>query len=314
MKLNLTKRIIILVLAILLLVASIFLIRFCSAPPKYEEIEARFKQLIEDSYEVNVVLFGEGLPTYPHVTDPKSSTQVIHTGEYTTNSDGEEVERLIYYYYTLDEKNKVLAHRDSYLEDYAYALLSSKPLSEDELKAGFPKKAEDENEYYREIYASEEEGRYCYSIPYEEPHYDFYYTSRDDEAYDYVSLDAEYRTVEDIKKLAESVYSFSYTSSLYTSLFDGISSGGVIEPPRYLETTSSNGTRMLAQSNTYEAMNVEKRVFLFETAKINKLSSNKNLVRIEIDSYLPSNPDKITNVEITLIYENGDWYLNNPSF
>lgn len=314
MKLNLTKKIIILVLAILLLVGSVFIIRACSAPPKYEEIEARFRKLLEDSHEVNVVLFGEGLPTYPHVTDPKSGTKVIHTGEYTTNSQGKEVERLIYYYYTLDTENKVVAYRDSYFDDFTYAIISDTPLENNELAEKFPKAADDKAEYYAEIYASEEEGRYCYSIPYKEAHYDFYYTDRDDAGYDYVSLESDYRTVDDIKALAESVYSMTYSNSLYTTLFDGISSGGVVEPPRYRETTASNGSLLLAQSNTYEEMKVEKRVFLFDTAKINKLSSNKNLVRISIDSYLPSNPDKIVTKEITLVYENGDWFLNNPTF
>ena len=187
-------------------------------------------------------------------------------------------------------------------------------MSTDDLKAKFPAKDGDNATYYEEIYSSESEKRYCYTIPYEEEHYDFYYTSADPAGYDYVRLDAKYRTVDDIKKLAESVYSLSYTTSIYTSLFDGISSGGLVEPPKFFETTASNGSFLLAQSNTYETMKVEKRVFLFETAKINKLSSNKKLVRISIDSYLPSNPEKVINSEITIVYENGDWFLNNPTF
>ena len=314
MRSGMIKRIILLVLAVALLISSIFIIRSCSAPPDYEDIEARFRQLIEDSYEVNVVLFGEGLPTYPHVSDPKSSTEVIHTGEYVTSADGKEKERLIYYYYTLDEEDTVVAYRDSYLEDFAYALVAKAPMSAEELKAEFPAKDGDNAAYYEAIYSNESKKCYCYSIPYEEAHYDFYYTSADDAGYDYVRLDSDYRTVDDIKKLAESVYSLSYTTSIYTSLFDGISSGGVIMPPKFFETTASNGSFLLAQSNTYEPMKVEKRVFLFETAKINKLSSNRKLVRISIDSYLPSNPQKIVESEITIVYENGDWYLNNPTF
>ena len=314
MKSGMIKRIILLILAVALLISSIFIIRSCSAPPDYADIEARFRQLIEDSYEVNVVLFGEGLPTYPHVSDPKASTEVIHTGEYVTSADGKEKERLIYYYYTLDEEDTVVAYRDSYLEDFAYAVVSKAPMSADELKAEFPAKDGDNATYYEEIYSSESEKRYCYTIPYEETHYDFYYTAADAAGYDYVRLDADCRTVDDIKKLAESVYSLSYTTSIYTTLFDGVSSGGVVMPPKFFETTASNGSFLLAQSNTYEPMDVEKRVFLFETAKINKLSSNKKLVRISIDSYLPSKPDKIVESEITIVYENGDWYLNNPTF
>ena len=63
MRSGMIKRIIVLILAVALLISSIFIIRSCSAPPEYEEIEARFRQLIEDSHEVNVILFGEG-PDY----------------------------------------------------------------------------------------------------------------------------------------------------------------------------------------------------------------------------------------------------------
>ena len=138
MKISLAKKIIILVLAVALLVGSVFIIRLFSAPPKYEEIDARFRELIENAYEANVIMFGDGLPVYPHVSDPKSSTNVIHTGEFTTNADGDEKERLIYYYYAIDPEYTIVAHRDSYLEDYAYALVSKTQMSADELRSKFP--------------------------------------------------------------------------------------------------------------------------------------------------------------------------------
>ena len=314
MKISLVKKIIILVLALALLVGSIFIIRLFSAPPKYEEIDARFQELIELSYEANTIMFGDGLTIYPHVSDPKSSTSVIHTGEFTTNADGEEKERLIYYYYAIDEKHTVVAHRDSYLEDYAYALVSNKQLSADELKATFPVPEGDGGEYYAEIYADAEKKQFCYSIPYTETKYEYYYTSADDVGYDYVKLDSGYQSISDLKETIESAYSLDYTNSIYPMLFDGMVSGNAVLPARYAEMTASNGAMMLAQSNTYDPMKVERRVYLFETAKINVLSSSKNLVRISVDTYLPSAPDKIVTREITLVYQRGNWFLNNPTF
>lgn len=314
MKISLVKKIIILVLALALLVGSVFLIRLFSAPPKYEEIEARFRELIEESHEANVIMFGDGLPIYAHVSDPKSSTSVIHTGEFTTNADGDEKERLIYYYYAIDEKYTVVAHRDSYLKDYTYALVCEKQLTADELKATFPAPEGDKGEYYAEIYADAAKKQFCYSIPYTETKYEYYYTSADDAGYDYVKLDCGYQSISDIKEKIEKVYSLDYTNSIYGTLFDGVVSGNVVMTARYIETTASNGAMMLAQSNTYDPMKVEKRVYLFETAKINALSSSKNLVRISIDTYLPSAPDKIVTREITLVYQRGNWFLNNPTF
>ncbi len=314
MKFSTTKRILILIGAIILLVGVIFLIRAFSAPPKYEEIDARFRELIDKSYDVNVILFGEGLPTYEHVSDPKSSTEVIHTGEFVENEKGEQKERLIYYYYTLDKENTVFAYRDSYLEDYTYALLSNTKLDADALKQKFPTKEGDTATYYTEIYANESEKRFCYTIPYEEVKYGYYYTSADDETYDYVRHDSMFFTVEDIKEKIEEVYSYEYSNSIYGSVFEGTAAGDSVMTPKFIETTASNGSMMLAQSNTYGSMKVEKRVYLFETAKINKLSSNKKLVRITVDTYLPSNPEKIVEREITLVFENGNWFLGNPTF
>ena len=314
MKISLAKKIIILVLAVALLVGSVFIIRLFSAPPKYEEIDARFRELIENAYEANVIMFGDGLPVYPHVSDPKSSTNVIHTGEFTTNADGDEKERLIYYYYAIDPEYTIVAHRDSYLEDYAYALVSKTQMSADELRSKFPASEGDTAEYYAEIYANEQSKKYCYSIPYTEAKYEYYYTSADDEGYDYVRLDCGYQSISDVKEKIESVYSLDYTNSIYGTLFDGVVSGNAVMTARYMETTASNGAMMLAQSNNYEPLKVEKRVYLFETAKINALSSSKNLVRISVDTYLPSDPDKIITREITLVYQRGNWFLNNPTF
>ena len=42
----------------------------CSKPPEYSEIEARFKELVEASYAINDIFFGEGLATYERVYEP----------------------------------------------------------------------------------------------------------------------------------------------------------------------------------------------------------------------------------------------------
>ena len=69
----------------------------CSRPPEYAEIEARLKELVEASYQVNVLLFGDGLPTYERVYDPRSTTDVFK----------DEANGKIYYFY---EFSNVLQH------------------------------------------------------------------------------------------------------------------------------------------------------------------------------------------------------------
>ena len=303
------------ILALVILIGSVFAIRGCSAPPKYEEIEARFKQLMEDSYGVNVILFGEGLPTYERVFDPRDSLEIYNTGEFYTDEDGNEHQRRFWYYTTLDN-DKVIAFRDSYLKDFSYAYLTDSEESPDSVKVKFPAaqgvSAPEGVEFYSAIY--NKDGRIAYLVPFVEKKVDFYYSATDPKNYDYVRNDAPYRTVEAIKTYAEAVYSKNYMKSLYSSLFDGVASGGAVMNARYVEHTRSDNTVWLTQSNTYESLFSERRVYLYDTSQIIKWGSNRNFVRISIDSYLPSNPQKIEKIEVNLTLQNGQWFLDSPTF
>ena len=148
-------RIIALVLAVILVIAAVFILRSCSAPPKYEEIEDRFEELLEASKGVNEIIFGQGLSTYERVFDPKSTVSVYNTGEYYIDDKGNEMERKVWYYYTLDKENTVIAFRDSYLKDFSYALVSKTELTDDKLRELFPAKKGDKTEYYTEVYRSD---------------------------------------------------------------------------------------------------------------------------------------------------------------
>ena len=305
-------RIIALILALILVIAAVFILRSCSAPPKYEEISARFEQLMENARGVNKIIFGQGLDTYERISDPKSTVSIYKTGEYYID-DGEEKERKIWYYYTLNQENTVVAFRDSYLKAFSYALVSSEELTEESLKALFPAEEGDSAQYYSEVYRSEDGKDICYHIPYTEVDAEFYYSSEDSADYDFVRLDSEYRTIDSIKKYAETVYSRSYCNSLYGSLFDGVASGDLVLKARYTEITR-NGALMLASLNGYEPLYTEDRVYLYDTAKILYWKSSSKNVLISIDTYLPSAPDKIQNMTVGLTLQNGQWMLDGPTF
>ena len=304
-------RIIALVVAVILVIATVFILRSCSAPPKYEEIEARFKQLVEDARGVNRIVFGTGLPTYERIYDPE--VNVYGTGEYYIDKNGKEKERKVWYYYTLDEENTVVAFRDSSFGEYSYALVAEGEQSSDALAARFPADKDDETEYYGEVYRSSDGKSVCYLIPYAEKKADFYYNSADETDYDYVRLDGEYRTIDEIKAYVETVYSRSYASSIYGTLFDGVLSEGLLMKARYTEISRS-GVLMLASYNEYVPFYTEERVYLYDTAELLYWQSSKTEVCISIDSYLPSAPDKIQNIVITLSLQNGQWFLSAPTF
>ena len=306
-----------LILVLVILVSSIFFIRSCSAPPKYEEIEQRFKQLIADAHEVNVILFGDGLPTYERVSDPRDSVSVYNTGEFYTDKNGNDTQRKVWYYYTLDKEKTVVGFRDSYLEQFSYAYVAHSEQTAEQLAALFPAiegaTAPEGKSFYCELYRSKDGKDISYLVPYVEPECEFYYTQQDPADYDFVRNDSPYRTVSEMKSLIEGVYSRNYALSLYSSLFDGVASGDMVLKARYIEHTR-DGVPMLAQSNTYESLFSERRVYKFETAKILKWGSNSKLVRIEIQSYLPSAPDKIITDEVSLVRQGNTWFLDSPTF
>ena len=96
----------------------------CSKPPEYAEIEARFRELVEASQEINMIFFGEGLPTYERVYDPAMTTQVIIKKD--PNDPEKEIRT---YYYEIKDKSlgRVIAFRSSYLSPFEYVqVLTSK--------------------------------------------------------------------------------------------------------------------------------------------------------------------------------------------
>ena len=290
------------------------LLASCSTAPEYSEIDERFRQLVEDSFEINKIFFGEGLETYPRVTDPKSSTSVLEITD--TDAEGNEATRKVWYYYPLDEEREVVAFRDSYAKPYTYALVADEPQDPESLANEFPVgDGASSDDFYKEIYSSPEENTYCYTIPYTEKEYDLYYTAIDPADYDYVKFDLEYKTIDSIKEAASKVYSAEYLNSIYDSLFVGVTSLEGLDAlaPRYIEHTDDYGNTLLMKSNKTKPLVSEQRVFMFDTAKIVK-RSNKNFVTIEIDSYLESSPNAILAVRLTMTKQNGEWFLDSATY
>lgn len=282
------KRLLTAIISIAVLMASILSLASCSRPPEYSEIEKRFVELVEASYGINGVLFGEGLPTYERVYDPRTSLK-YHDNNGTR-----------YYYYEIqDEKlGKIIAYRSSWSAPYVYAVFADEPISGQ-----------------TPVYGNTKKSIYYYSIEYVEKTYDFYYSDEDPTDYDYVSSDSEYQTVDAIKAEAEKVYSSDYLKSIYEALFTGAvtleNTSGL--SARYIEYEHGSMGTMLMQSNTYKPLVSDTRIFDFSTAKMVKPSSKK-LVNIEVETYLKSNPDSRSTVRVTLVLENGEWYLDSGTY
>lgn len=269
----------------------------CSKPPEYTEIEARFKELVEQSAELNRWIFGEGLPTYERIYDPLSSLKV-HT--VTDPESGEVTSRTFYYEIQDPSLGKVVAFRSSYLDDYSYVQV-------------FTSGQADRDAYY----VDEENGAYCYLLSdYTPPEYEFFYDADDPSDYDFVRLDCGYLSIAQMKEKAEQVYSPEYLESIYEWLFVGTAS--ITESveglsARYMEYTDDEGMGYLMRSNTFEPLITEQRMYDFSTASIVK-PANKEYVNIELDSYLPSNPEQVLRVRLSMQLVDGVWLLDSATY
>ena len=286
------KKILSFLLCLVLLIPSLV---GCSKPPEFSEIEARLAELIEASAGVNEIIFGKGLETYERLYDPLDSLNYYE--------DTENDKR--YYYYSIEDgEREILAYRTrSYGTDFSYLEL----VNAAELGEG--------TEY---VYFDSKNDIYYVPLPdYEEKTAEFYYNSSFPEDYDVVRLDSEYLSVSAIKEYAEGVYSSGYLASLYETLFVG----AVISPDsnngyltaRYIEYCDDNGTTWLMASNRYEPLITEKRIFDLSTATVLK-GSNAEFVRIDIETYLESAPENRLTVTVSLIKENGEWFLDSGTY
>ncbi|MBE6585453.1 MAG: hypothetical protein E7645_02875 [Ruminococcaceae bacterium] len=205
--------IIAIVSVILLLCITVgLIIALCSRPPELELVYDRLVELIEKSHEVNVVMFGAGLPVYPRGTEE-------------------------------DE----LLHR----------------------------------------------------------YYGFYQDGRE-----FITPYAKFSNIASIKEAASQVYSSEYCDSLFESLFTGYApdvSTGSILPARY----SEDDMRMY-QNSYVKPIISGTRVYDYASMEI-VFPSRGNYIIVEIDSYAENDPDNWVTVDLTFVYENGNWYLDGPS-
>lgn len=125
---------------------------------------------------------------------------------------------------------------------------------------------------------------------------------------EYLSTHSQFLTVEDMKKAAGLVYSEKYLESVFESVFTGIMSDDDILYARYSEDSN-----WIYQSSLVEPLTVVRRVYDFSSMQIVKPSSDKYLY-INIDSYAPDAPDKITNFDLIFVWENNNWFLDSPTY
>ena len=293
-------------------------------PPELAALRPRIEALIEASHEVNVILFGEGLPTYPRVYQtwyPRLPFYVAEEGGVFTVSETETDDRLYYYEFNDPDVGDIVAYqycvtrRDA--EDAVYYVdieTGERLAALDRGRYRYAKKTQTPGEADYHKQGSED---YYYKLPdYVEEEAEFYYSADDEPDYDYVRDDCPYLTTDSIKEKAETVYASTYLAAVYEWLFTGITvserESGILRA-RYIDyENTESGSSHLMKSNTQAALSVD-RVFLYDTMRMVK-PSNSKYVNVEIDTYRPGDEGNIVTVRVSLAYERGNWYLDSPTY
>ena len=177
------------------------------------------------------------------------------------------------------------------------------------------KTAEKRNDL-EQVYFDSETGNYYFAIKYTPNEEIFYYSKHDPENYDFVKSGQDFASIEEIKELAGSVYTKDYLSGLYDVLFVGIlveESDVPLMEAKYMVYTDNQGISWFMQRNDINPRVTEKRLYNLDSAKIVR-PSKKDLVNIEIETWLESKPESVTTVRLTLVKQDGMWSLDNATY
>jgi hypothetical protein len=175
------------------------------------------------------------------------------------------------------------------------------------------------NDCYSDIYPTANEAYAVSYIPYEFLEQDnlplITDLSADDEYYDYVVNTSPYQHTDDIKEKANQIYSANYLASIYEGLFTGVTvsnqAGGTLYA-RYRDY-EEDGYYYLQECNQVTGYDLPERRYDYTTMQMQK-GSNARYITISIESYILGNEQSREVVELSFALENGNWYLDTPSY
>ena len=302
-----------------------------SQPPTLESLRPRIEALVTASYELNDIIWGEGLPIYPRAYMKNIQAKPIECechAAYQKEIDPENAPgqmALNYYHLVIqdDKLGEIIVYQSffRYMEEgktvYTYADVESHNVLSGEVdKYRYATRTKTPIEGEEVLYYSEESGYYYYRYE----GYDFkdgiYEDENDPESgYDYVREDCGYLSVQEIKQHAALIYSAQYRAMFYPAHFEGQTTPtGVVEGARYRDFDNpddADSAGYLIKSSTYKPLDTSTR-FLFDTMTMHE-DSSATWVKIEIDYYRESD-GRTGRMSLCFALENGKWYLDSPAF
>ena len=125
--------------------------------------------------------------------------------------------------------------------------------------------------------------------------------------YERVMESSRYLTINEIKERSERVYSTEYLKAMYETAFEGVMTGSSSAYIRFYESED-----WLYQNLYATDFELAERIYDYSSMKIVK-PSNGEYVNVTIDTYTLEDKT-VKNILLTFVYENGDWYLDSPTY
>lgn len=138
------------------------------------------------------------------------------------------------------------------------------------------------------------------------------YDGQENISYQRVSQQSSYQFLADIQEAVERVYAKAYRDSVLSLMLNGYmypSGDGekTVVTADYMEKTTG-----LFLSTRHGILIPETRLYIYSTMRI--VSGDSTHFTVQLDSYLPSSPEEIVQVKLSFLFEEGDWYLNSPTY
>lgn len=125
-------------------------------------------------------------------------------------------------------------------------------------------------------------------------------------AYDTITYYSPYFSKDQIKEKAEKLFSKDYLDRIYEGAFDGIISSG----NTYMRFYELEGK--IYQSIAATDFELSERIYDYSTMKIVKPSNNE-YINVTVETYTLED-EKRVEIELSFVFERGDWYLDCPTY
>ena len=125
-------------------------------------------------------------------------------------------------------------------------------------------------------------------------------------AYNTITYYSPYFTVDQIKQKAEKLFSEDYLDRIYEGAFDGIVNSG----NTYMRFYEFEGK--IYQSISANDFELSERIYDYSTMKVVKPSNNE-YINVTVETYTLGDAKRVE-IELSFVFERGDWYLDCPTY